>query len=297
LLWCASSSFYFILLKSILNFFPYPIFLTAVVLGTQTLYSFLRWELGISKGPSFSKLRRRHVTRLLWAALLHGMATLALNHCVLAGPLTLTILLKMLPFSYSVASLLQWGISLAMITNAKHLTLALLANLGFAARSQIRTSTHRFHGGHNVFQLTVALSFLIPTLPLYFCLEHNHVIFHWQTANVDNNQTNTHFPTFWIGLLGVLYCIGNDLGAVVPQFDIHRRLVTWAFGALLLGENLGSMDVIGAFSVILLQLYRKRYDTKPSQSTLMNSSDTSRRNRTHSGESFGSTSWNSIRSF
>lgn len=171
-IWCASSVLYAVALRQLFQaFVPYPLCISTFVLGTQFIYSLVKWFLlRTRRPPSFSKLRRRHWHRLVLAALSHGMGTtIAFDYAAKSGPMTTCVLLKLLPYPFLLSSVPIWLGTAASITSIIQLVMGLAANLCFAARSRVRISNHCFQGSQNVFDVTCALSFLL-ALPLSLSL-------------------------------------------------------------------------------------------------------------------------------
>lgn len=269
IIWCLCSALYVVVLKLLLQSFPYPLCITGAVLGTQFVYSLSKWFLfRKQRAPSFSRLKRRHWQRLLPAALSHGLGTIASHYTAQSGPMSTCILLKLLPYPFlfqSIPILLGVGVS---VTSVLQLAIGMTANLLFAARSRVRISTHRFQGGQNVFEVTCALSFVLVVVPLALLVE-------------GIPDMTRHYV--WLLLLGVLYSVSNDMGAAAPQHDSIRRIVTWTAAVTLLGEARRYQDVIGAVLVFCGRWWRTRSQTKTKKNQDLPSVT---RNRAFSAESF-----------
>lgn len=249
-------------LKRLLQAFPYPFCISTFVLGTQFFYSLVKWFLiRTRRPPSFSKLRRRHWYRLILAALSHGMGTIAFHCTAQSGPMTTCVLLKLLPNPFLLSSIPIWLGTAASITSIIQLVFGLTSNLCFAARSRVRISTHRFQGSQNVFDVTCALSFLLLALPLSLCFEG-------VTASLFLQRQGPWSDFRWsLVALGILYSVSNDMGAVVPQYDLSRRMVTWASTALVLGEARRYQDVLGAILVFLGRWWSLRHERQQTNTT------------------------------
>jgi hypothetical protein len=170
--------------------------------------------------------------------------------------MTTCVLLKLLPYPFLLSSLPTWLGVAASITNVFQLVQGLIASLCFAARSRVRISTHRFQGSQNVFDVTCALSFFFVALPLSLVVEGKTVSLFLQRQD--------HFAEVAWSLLslGVLYSVGNDMGAIVPQYDLTRRMVTWASAALVLGEARRSQDILGAILVFVGRWWSRRHQSQ-----------------------------------
>ena len=254
-IWCASSALFTVALKRLLQAFPYPLCISTFVLGTQFIYSLGKWFLlRTRRPPSFSKLRRRHWCRLVLAALSHGIGTIAFHCTAQSGPMTTCVLLRLLPYPFLVSSVPIWLGIASSITSIIQLVIGLAANLCFAARSRVRISTHRFQGSQNVFDVTCALSYLLLVLPLSLCFEG-------VTASLLLQRQGPWTDHRWsLVALGILYSVSNDMGATVPQYDLTRRMITWASTALVLGEARRHQDVIGAFLVFTGRWWASRQE-------------------------------------
>lgn len=224
ILWCASSAAYAVLVKMLLNTFPRPFTITTAVLTVQALYSCLKWFALKKRHPRFRKLRQRHVTKLLPAALLHGIGTVLSHYAAAAGPVSMTILMKLLqPRSNPMGSVavLFFCIYAAATTSSPTTIIQLLycgaANAFFVSRSRIRISTHRFNGGQNVFEVTCLASLFLMALPGMLLFERHH-----------NSIDMTSFGLMMA--LGVLYCINNEMAfhySLLPHSNLWRRWVSY----------------------------------------------------------------------
>lgn len=256
-IWCASSALFALKLNRLLQSFPYPLCIATFVLGTQFSYSLAKWFLfRTRRPPSFSRIRRRHWYRLVLAAFAHGMGTIAFHYTAQFGPMTTCVLLKLLPYPFLLSSLPIWLAIAASITNIFQLVLGLIANLCFAARSRVRISTHRFQGSQNVFDVTCALSFLFVALPLSLVVEG-------KAASIFLQDQDHFADVAWsLPFLGILYSVSNDMGAIVPQYDLTRRIVTWVSAALVLGEARRYQDILGAIVVFAGRWWSHRHQPR-----------------------------------
>jgi hypothetical protein len=269
--WCACSALYAVILKHLLQSFPYPLRITTAVVGTQLLYSLTKWILLPTKTrrPSFSKLRQRHWQRLIPAALAHGLGTIASHYTVQAGPITTCVLLKMLPYPLEISSVPIWFGAILSVRRIFHLVIGLSANLCFAVRYRIPISTRRFHCAQNVFEVTCALSFFIVVLPLTLVMEGlpNIVLLPDMmtkpntTAIITSQQDFSYNVGFLLLLLGILYSLGNEMGALLSapkHADLLRRMATWALAVMVLDDARRYQDVAGAMLVFGTQWWRNK---------------------------------------
>ena len=274
--WCACSALYAVILKHLLQSFPYPLRITSAVVGTQLLYSMTKWILLPTKTrpPAFSKLRQRHWQRLVPAALAHGLGTIASHYAVQAGPITTCVLLKMLPYPMALSSVPIWFGAVLSVRRISHLVIGLTANLWFAARYRIPISTRRFHGAQNVFEVTCALSFFIVVLPLTLVMEGlPNIVPDMRmmmtkpnaTAIITSQQDYSYDIWFLLLLLGTLYCVGNEMGALLStpkHADLLRRMATWALAVMVLDDARRYQDVAGAMLVFGTQWWRNNNNNK-----------------------------------
>lgn len=226
ILWCASSAAYAVLVKIVLDSYPRPFTITSAVLTVQALYSCLKWFVQKKKRhPRFRKLRQRHYTKLLPAALLHGIGTVLSHYAAAVGPISTSVMMKLVtPRSNPIGSLAVMVYCFASAAGSWRLQLVYsgAANAFFASRSRIRISTHRFNGGQNVFEVTCLASLFLIALPGMLLFERGD----------GGDDLTTSYLLLWLllPLLGVLYCINNEMAfhySLLPHSNLWRRWVSY----------------------------------------------------------------------
>jgi hypothetical protein len=229
----------------------------------QLLYSALKWTclppLWVNSNnrrtprrrPSFRRFKRRHWYKLIPAALSHGVGSILNMYTALLGPIATAVLMQLLPrpfwsgSPFPAAQLVLCGVIMSSISKSATVPLSeqpesstsrnyyiyivqvvvgLLANLAFVARSRVRTSTHRFNGAQNVFEVTCALSVVGLIVPLTWLVDGTSP-FLYLLLEVSESNSRRFLQSL---CLGILYCINNELTfVVVKQPAVLRRAVSW----------------------------------------------------------------------
>lgn len=335
IVWCVCSAMYTLLLKRLLDTFPYPLTITMVVLGTQALYSMFKWTclastptgssttrtttgrkpVPTSRRPAFRRFKRRHWQKLVPAALSHGVGSILSIYAALLGPAATSVLIQLLPRpfwsgSFPTSQLILCGVCLASVSRSESIDSAspgyyiyivqvvagVIANLAFVARSRIRISTHRFNGAQNVFEVTCALSVVALIIPLTYFVDGVGPLLYLLLELTDHKNP---WRCLQLGLLGVLYCINNEITFLFVSRQqrpaLLRGVVSWiatSMRAPQLFQVLGALLVFGV-----------TYANNPSSITPIlskHSQPEPLRRRAQSTDSYtstGSMSYTSLRNF
>jgi len=291
ILWCLCSAMYTVLGKRLLDSFPFPLTITSVILGTQALYSLLKWTCptrAISwfitsnrrrRSPSFRRFKRRHWQKLLPAALTHGVGSILIFYSALLGPVATSVLMQLLPRPfwktfppYVLIGVCVSSVSLSVPRNGDsshnyysnyyiyivQVVVGLVAHLAFVARSRIRINAQRFNGSQNVFEVTCALSVVVLIWPLALLIDGVGPISYLLLEVLEKNP----WRFLQLVFLGILYCISNEMTfVVVTQRAVLRRAVSWV-AAVLVWTPQRSLEVIGALIVFGATWYNAYYTSK-----------------------------------
>jgi hypothetical protein len=260
--------------------FPYPIFISCIMLSFQTLSATLSWFVWQStKPPSFSRLKRKHAIRLFGASIAHGLGTLLNYYTLWLGPASASVMLRMWQWnlwrlsSLSIAS----GILILSDTTALQMICGLLAHASFSWRSKIRISTIRFNGSQNVFSLTCGVALCFVCLPLSLLIEGGAP---WKHL--------TFQQTAFLGILGMAYITSSRMTFLLAskrRLDLMRRVATYIVSMWWPHQtpaNTVLASLVGATLVFLGWWYRK--PTPLSRDRLCSSDSWSNREQAHSSD-------------
>lgn len=286
ILWCLCSALFTILLKRLLESFPYPLTIASVVLGTQMFYSALKWTclpplwLNNSSNrrtsrrrPSFRRFKRRHWYKLMPAALSHGVGSILNMYTALLGPVATSVLMQLLPrpfwsgTPFPAAQLVLCGVMMSSISKS--------ATLEVSEQTEPSTSSRNYYIYivQVVIGLLANLAFVARSRIRISTHRFNGAqnVFEVTCAMsvvglivpltwfVDGAspflylllEVSESNPRRFLQLLciGILYCINNELTfVVVKQPAVLRRAVSWV-AAIFVWTPQRYLEILGGLLV------------------------------------------------